>query len=152
MAHAASLLDEGRVSEAREVLEELDSDRARVMLARLIVFTDPEKALDLVSSIEADEPAVRSIVEAVREVAGRLTSDAAELPPGPGRNVFQSVLEHLKAGKLDAAALDLISLLQSDRFYDDDAARKLGIALFTILGSDDPVTRKHRRTFDMYLY
>jgi len=39
-----------------------------------------------------------------------------------------------------------------DRFYAEDAARRVGLALFTVLGPEHPVSIAKRRLFDMYLY
>jgi putative thioredoxin len=152
LAYAASLVGEGRFSEARALLEDLDSDEAKVLLARMIVFTDPVRASELSASVEAVEFNTRSIVDAVREVASVLAPDASSLPVGPGREAFADVVSHLRSGQFDEAASGIITVLQTDRLYGDDAARKLGIALFTLLGPEDEVTRKHRRMFDMYLY
>lgn len=152
LAQATSLLDQGRVSEAQALLEELDSDDAKLMLAQMIVFTDPTRARALTDSIDSAEPSVRSVVEAIAELAGLLSLEKEELPEGAGRDAFVGVLSQLRSGRFDDAAGGLVSLLQHDRLYGDDAVRRLGVALFTLLGPNDEVTRKHRRLFDMYLY
>lgn len=152
LAHAASLVGEGRFSEAQVLLEDLDGNDARVLLARLIVFTDPVRASDLLVSVEVTDFDTRSIKDAVDEVASVLALDETSLPDGPGRETFSRVVSHLRSGQFDEAASGLISVLKTDRLYGDDAARKLGIALFVLLGPDDAVTQKHRRVFDMYLY
>lgn len=152
LQYATSLIGEGKISEAEEILQDLDSDEARVLLARLIVFTDPERARSLVGSVESADASTRVIVEAIREVASVLAADADSLPEGPGKELFTEVLSRLRSSQFDDAASRIVKLLQSDRYYADDGARKLGIALFTLLGPDHPVTKKHRRTFDMHLY
>ncbi len=152
LAYAACLVGEGRIPEAQALLEDLDSDEAKVLLARLIVFTDPVRASELSASVEASDLNTKSIVDAVREVAAVLALDASSLPVGRGQEAFANVVSLLRSGRFDEAASGIITVLQTDRLYGDDAARKLGIALFTLLGPDDAVTRKHRRMFDMYLY
>jgi putative thioredoxin len=152
LAEATSLVGQGRVSEAQELLEHMDSDEARLLLARLIVFTDPSRAKTLLQSMNSTDAATGMVVDSVREVAEQLATDEESLPDGAGRTLFKDVLAHLKSGKFDEAVSSLVSLLQTDRYYADDAARKLGVALFTLLGPDHPVTQKHRRIFDMYLF
>jgi putative thioredoxin len=152
VAHATSLVGEGRLSEAQALLEDLDSDEARVLLARLIVFTDPDRASNLLVSVRADDFESRSLVESVREIASVLALDQSSMPDGAGKETFTKVITQLRAGQFGDAATGIISVLQNDRMYGDDASRKLGIALFTLLGPDHPVTEKHRRMFDMYLY
>ncbi|MBT6597637.1 MAG: tetratricopeptide repeat protein, partial [Bacteroidetes Order II. Incertae sedis bacterium] len=46
----------------------------------------------------------------------------------------------------------VIEVLKVNRFLLDDGARKLGVALFTVLEDTHPVTASYRRTFDMWLY
>ena len=90
-------------------------------------------------------------IEAVREIAGALQMAESELPDGAGWNDFAEAVTKLKTGELDDAIKLLIEVLKTDRLYLDDAARRLGVALFTVLGPEHPVTTSNRRLFDMYL-
>jgi putative thioredoxin len=152
LAYAASLVGEGRVREARALLEEMETDEARLLLARLIVFTDPDRACALVEASTPSDPTSKGTAEAIIEVAGVLSMGESDFPEGLGKQTFSTIVSDLRSAKFGEVADGLIRLLQEDRLYADDAARKLGIALFTLLGPEDAVTRQKRRIFDMYLY
>lgn len=155
MAGVDSLVEEGRAAEALPLLERIlalepTNPAAAGHMAALLALEDPERALKLADVAMTGEPRFVHIAEAVRTVAGMLAS-----PPdadGTGKEAFSQALDALDGGDPDAAILHLIDVLQKDRFWGDDAARKLGVALFTLLGPEHDVTRAHRRTFDMWLY
>lgn len=154
VATARELIGEGRVDEAVTLLETLSSDsEAAILLASLVVLDDPERALRLVASatdVNGEGERVRAAVDTV----GRsiLEFEAGQLPEGPGRVDYGNAVAFLREGDLKAAIESLMQVLIKERYYGDDAARKLGVALFTLLGDSHPVTRATRRTFDMYLY
>ena len=138
----------------RQVLaQEPGNAQARLLLAQLLAFSNPDEAAALAEGVAA-EPGLVQIQEAIQTIA-RLTHlhhhpDA--LPDEDGKALYLAALDALARRDFDAALTNLIDVLQKNRYYDDDGARKAGIALFTLLGPDHPVTRKHRRTFDMWLY
>jgi putative thioredoxin len=148
------LMRSGRMSEALNILESLQSEpEARLMLASIVVLEDPERALELAVPVAAEDSAAAATKEAVQTVANAIVGgDADDLPEGPGKVDYQSAIAHLKAGDIGGAIQALMQVLLKDRYYADDAARKLGVALFTLLGESHPVAREFRRTFDMYLY
>ena len=45
-----------------------------------------------------------------------------------------------------------LTVVQLDRDYESDGARKLAVALFQTLGEDDPVVQAHRPVFNRSLY
>ena len=139
---------------AISVLEELlagnpNHDRARIRLAQLLATTDLPRATSLVESTHAD-PNLRMVQDAVRTLAETQAVDT--LPAGAGRPQYQAACRAVEAHDYDAALRAVIALLQQDRYYHKDVARRLGVAVFTILGPAHELTRRHRRTFDMWLY
>ena len=122
------------------------AEAARLGLARLVVFEDPARAEALAGGLFAPE------AESVRHLAALLQRDPAGLPEGPARDRYADALAALKAGDFDAALGGFIAVLQRDRAYDDDGARRAAVALFQVLGEDDPVVKKHRPVFNMSLY
>jgi putative thioredoxin len=119
---------------------------ARALLARALVFDDPDRARGLVQNLHTAE------AKAVRTVADALARDAAGLPDGPGRDRTSSALAALQGGRLDAAVEAYLDVIRADRYYDDDGARKAVVALFQTLGEGHPVTKRHRPAFNMSLY
>ncbi|HLT48360.1 MAG TPA: tetratricopeptide repeat protein [Rubricoccaceae bacterium] len=122
------------------------AEEARLGLARLVVFDDPARADQLAAGLFAPE------AEPIRHLAALLQRDAADLPEGPVRDRYADALAALASGDFDAALGGFIAVLQRDRAYDDDGARKAAVALFQVLGEDDPVVKKHRPVFNMSLY
>jgi putative thioredoxin len=122
------------------------ADEARLGLARLVVFEDPASAASLAAGLFAPE------AEPVRTLAALLQRDPAGLPEGPVRDAYAEALRALQAGDFDTALDGFIVVLQRDRAYDDDGARKAAVALFQVLGEDDPVVKQHRPAFNRSLY
>ncbi|PAP76500.1 thioredoxin family protein [Rubrivirga marina] len=119
---------------------------ARTRLARLLVFDDGSRARDLVGDLHTPEG------EAVRTVLDALDRDPAALPDGPAREPVADALRGLQSGDLDATLARLIDAIRADRYYDDDGARKLAVALFQTLGEDHAVSKTHRPAFNTSLY
>ena len=156
LAEARQRLDEGDRGGALEALEAAtaiaaasggtgpDAEAARLLLARLSVFDDPERARELASGLLATE------AEAVLTLADAVTRD--DFPDGDTREPYEAAHRQLARGDVDGALAALVEIVGHDRAYDDDGARKLIVALFQTLGEDDPVVRKHRPVFNRTLY
>jgi putative thioredoxin len=156
---AERALDAGDTAAAIESLEavltkEPDNPKARILLARSIAFDDPARASELAQTAAFVGPSYQQTADAVRELSAWLEAPAhtGELPEEPGRDAYLRAATEARAGAYDAAIEGLIEVLRTNRYFHDDAARKAGVALFTLLGPEHDITRKHRRTFDMWLF
>ena len=150
LARAEALVTEGQRDEARVLLDSADalSDDGRLLLARLLTFSDPDRAAALVDGLfglEAD--AVRTLA---RFMSLPDTPDA--LDDAPVRDDYLAAARALRGGDADTALGSLISLLQRDRAFDDDGARKAAVAIFQVLGEGDPTVQQHRPVFNRSLY
>jgi putative thioredoxin len=159
LARAEARLDEGDEGAAKSLLEdalatEPSLARAQVLLARLVVFEEPERARELAQGAAFAGADGAQIQQSIATIAGALGAEgeASDLPDSPGREGYAEALHSLRRGDFDAAARALTGVLLADRYYHDDAPRKLGVALFTILGPHHPATQTHRRDFDRALY
>ncbi|ARA94906.1 thioredoxin [Rhodothermaceae bacterium RA] len=134
--------------------EEPTNPKAKVLLARILVFRDPDQAEALVDGADFAGPGYVQMAEAVKTLARltRLQQHPDDLPDEPGRDTYRAALDALAERDFDTALARFIEVIQQHRYYDDDGARKACIALFTLLGPTHEITRKHRRTFDMSLY
>ena len=154
LAEAEARLAEGTTVAARALLEsvlesEPDEDTAEaahLLLARLVVFEEPERAAALVQGLIGLE------ADAIRSLADHLQQDPAALPESPVRATYAEGLRALRAEDFDTALSHFIQVIQRDRSYDDDGARKAAVALFQVLGEHDPIVQKHRPLFNMSLY
>ena len=154
-AESALLAGDDELAEAvlREALaKDPNNATASVLMAQLVLFRDPDQALDLVGGASFAGPAYVQTEEAVRTLAPLLQRDTDDLPDEPGREAYTAALDALRRREFDTALAHFIKVIQANRYYDDDGARKACVALFNLLGEDHPITQKHRQTFNMSLY
>lgn len=157
LAEAARLMEAREPDKAAGLLEALlrdepENEAARFRLARLLAFSQPEEAEALVRGLGNSRQHL-AVIEAIRTVA-RMYGEArnpAGLPGGSGRAPYLRALRHMADREYASAIESLIEVLRTSRYYHDDAARKAGVALFTLLGPGHEAARL-RRSFDMWLY
>ncbi len=141
---------------------ELDPKRARIItpLARLLAGKgQTQEALDLLNGLPSSE---RDSAEASALLAQiEFSQQAADLPDR------QTLETRAEAGDLEARlqlanklvaegdyqpAMDqLLAIMQKDRGFQDDIARKTLLKIFDMLG-DDPLVEQYRRKMFNYLY
>ncbi len=159
LSEAETALAEGDAERAerllRRVLEAQPTNpQAQALLAQIRVFDDPEEAARLAAGASTAEPRFLHLAEAVKTIARllRLQQNPDALPDEPGKEAYRAALDALARRDFDTALERFIEVIRMNRYYDDDGSRKACIALFNLLGEQHPVTRRHRRTFDMALY
>lgn len=157
LEQAEALVAAGESAQARDLLNQIlsaepENVAVRVLLARSLVFDEPERAASLVENI--DEPKYSEYLDAVRTFARlhHFSHHTDQLPNGKGREMYERAINSLAARNFDAALAQLIKVIREDRYYDEDGSRKACIALFKLLGEGHPLTLKHRREFSSALY
>lgn len=155
---AREALEEGDTDTARALLEELIAEdssnhEAHVLLARTVMFDEPERALELLDGhvTDAESQQAAEAIETITRLLN-LAGDPSELPEEAGKEPYVEALQALQERDFDRALERFIQVIQRNRYYDDDGARRACVAIFTLLGPQHEVTRKHRRQFDMSLY
>ena len=155
---AEDALELDETDEAKRLLEQVlvmqpTNPTAAGLLAGIEVFSNLDRALELANIAATGEPRFISLSAAIEEVASAKDTQRLDaLKNEGGFTQYRDALEAVREGKPEKALQLLIEVLKVNRYLDDDGARKLGVALFTLLGSAHPVTLKLRRTFDMWLY
>ena len=156
---ALDLLEAGEVARAEALLRQVIEDdprnaQALAILAQVIVFAHPSEAVAFASGASDAEPRLAPYAEVIKTIAHLLERQQAPeiLPEGPARATYQAALNAIAQQDFDTALTHFIDVIRTDRYYDDDGARKACIALFALLGERHPLTQKHRRPFDMALY
>jgi putative thioredoxin len=156
--HAEVLLRDGRTDdaerEARSVLRSLPGhERARTLTAAAILFTDSTAALELVQDLE-EGSTYWERGESVRKIAWILVRSAKpdSFDEKPVKELYLKGIVDLQAQRFGDALQAFIDVIREDRYYDDDGARKICIAIFKYLGEDHPITRDYRRDFGSALY
>lgn len=151
---AEQLLAAGDSAGAQQLLEtvvqhEPQNHKARTLLARLLIFTNPGKAQTLVEGIEEDSEYF-DVADAVRTFAGM--ADKQDLPEDGVKQQYLAAIRKLTANDFAGALEGFIEVIRTNRYYDDDGARKACIAIFKILGEEHEITQTYRREFSRALY
>ncbi len=149
--------DEDQAMALLQQARELDPRRPEVItaLARLLAARgDAEQAEQLLNALPAadrDSPEVAALLaelefaraagdgESVAELTQRLEAD-----PNDSETRFRLAQKLLAEKQYEAAMQQLLTLMQKDREFNDDAARKTLLKVFDMLG-DDPLVAEYRR-------
>lgn len=158
LEQAQKLLSEGQLNRAQQSLQQVlaaepGNEAATVLLAQTLLYSDSQKAVELVSHIEEDSEHFQ-LVETIRTFGNmfRHLQEQNGLPDSPVREQYLKAIRNLQSGDFSPALEGFIEVLQTDRYYDDDGSRKACIAIFKYLGEDHQVTRKYRPAFSSALY
>jgi len=167
LAAAETALAAGDETRALELLQQaraVDPHRPEVIvaLARLQARQgDPEAAESLLRSLPASDresPEVAAMLaelefaraagdgEPVEALEKRLADD-----PDDSEARFRLAQKLLAGQRYEAAMQELLTLMQKDREFQDDAARKTLLKVFDMLG-DDPLVAEYRRKMFNLLY
>jgi putative thioredoxin len=154
---AETLLEDLQFEKARKLLEpvvqrEPGNHKASALLAKALFFTNPDRAVEVVSDIEADSD-YHDLVEAMRvfyDLGQRLAKNA--LPEGAVRDRYIDAAKDILKGDFDRALPTLIDVVREDRYYDDDGPRRVCIGIFKYLGEEHPTTLKYRKEFNRALF
>ncbi len=154
---ALAALDAGDDEQAeallRQVLaEEPRNPQAQILMAQLLVFRDPARAATLTDGAAFAGPAFLQTKDAIQTLARLLQLDPGDLPGEEGRDAYFAARDALARRDFNAALEGFIEVVRTNRYFDDDGARKACVALFNVLGEQHPVTRVHRPAFNMSLY
>lgn len=130
---------------------------ADLVLARLaLTARDPDGAVAHGSAVPASAPeweAAQAVVEAAElarraEAAGNPTELLARIaaePPGTPEDVFALAIHRYLDGEPRAALEDLLGLVERDRRFGDDAARRAMLTIFSLVGVRSELADEFRR-------
>ena len=152
-AELHSQLSQANSVEAVELLEnflELNPNHteARHTLARYLAFSDATRAKELLSDVKMSDPAYDLLedIQSIHEL-GLISDTHDEF----GVELINAGQE-LKKDRFEEAVKRIIEVVKKDKSVYNDLPRRSAIAIFRLLGSQHPVTKKYRRLFDMVLY
>ncbi|MDZ7268542.1 MAG: thioredoxin [candidate division KSB1 bacterium] len=153
---ARAALQSGDHTTARQRLESvLQSDpqnvEARVLLAGLWVATDLDKACQLVHDLPEGTPFSNKI-EAIQTLHRLSHLPASGGEPAADWELYRRGIAAFRTGNYAGALEAWIELVGRNRRLDDDGARKACVAVFTLLGSEHPITQAYHRRFTSALY
>ena len=162
---ANALVQAGQVDDALSLIEQARANdpgnpRVQLAFARLqAVLGDldaAEQALAALPLQEQDNPEVAGIRarlvfdRAIKDAEDEATLDKRlQQSPADSEALYQLAAHRVMAGDYESALERLLQLLQKDREYGEDAARKGMLAVFEILGgTGDLVARYRNRMFN----
>ena len=122
---------------------------AKPELARLIVFEDPERAYSLVKDFQEDSPHYL-MSDSIKTIHDFLM--LAELNDSIVKENILTAQAALFSKDFEKAMEQLIFALQQNKAYMNELARRMCVAIFTVLGNTHEVSQAFRRRFDMSLY
>lgn len=123
-------------------------EEARHLLAKAWAFIDTSQGLELLRDIKMAHPHYSTLqdLQAIAELSAVDESESeGALKP------LREAARQLSAENIDGAAQSIIEAVSIDKEVLNELPRRAGVALFRLLGDQDPVSKKHRRTFDMWL-
>ena len=128
------LLQAGRTGDARQLLDKLPANLRQDDEIKAVA-----NALEFAAIVQDAPPAT--------ELAQRLKQD-----PDDSRARFQLAAYMVMDGRHEQAMDQLLYIMQHDRGFDDDAARKTLIRIFELLGNQGPLVQKYRQKMAAALY
>jgi putative thioredoxin len=166
-AQAAALLEqEGKGSEARTLYQEIlgaDPNHAKALLGmgRLLMDEGNNQAalahLDKISLVADERKEADRLIARVKLAEGGAQDDAAlqaKVKAEPNNLEARFELAQALAGmeKYEEALTEFLTIVKTDRGFQDDGARKAMVQIFEVLGSDHPLTDRFRSELASVLF
>ncbi len=157
LEEARSLLATRRWAEAEEAFEQFyqsdDTSAAAALglLKALLMQGKGSEALKLLDRFPAgSEWATAETFKPLAKLLVEIEQESGELDPLSAR--LHQAIRLIARGNLPAAMDGLIGIMREEKRYRDDLPRKLMLALFSLLGDDDPVTQEYRQELASVLF
>jgi putative thioredoxin len=168
LIRAKGLLAAGDIDAGAALIEQVraaDPEHKRLPIAEAQVkaaLGDAAAAAELLQRIPvdlADDPevaALRSQLDFAVVLAGAPPAHACEArvesDPNDSEARYQLAAHQVIAGDYEAALENLMTLMQKDRAYGDDAARKGMLRIFDLLGGSGDLVSRYRARLSRALY
>ncbi|MGB7931146.1 MAG: tetratricopeptide repeat protein [Gammaproteobacteria bacterium] len=152
---------QGRTEEAITMLrkaQEADPENNRVQFSLIRLYLDVGHLGEAESLLEALPWAIQEEAEARKLRAlldfARIAEDAAPIAeleqqrgnqPGDSQTRYRLAARYVLADRPQEAMDELLTIIQNDRSFGEDAARKGLLAVFELLGDEDELVATYRR-------
>lgn len=156
LARLDAMTEAGRREEARAGMEALlvgsPGDPAlRYRLARLLVFVDPARALELVERLDPPNGVTVDAVESIRSLS-RLVMEVEAGGEGGRADELAGAVALLRKGEVEGALEAFLAMIRERGSGADPRIRQASVALFHHLGHEHPTTIRFRGAFARALY
>lgn len=163
---AAELEDAGKISDAKALYEailEADPNHAKALLGMgRVAMSEGNQAaaleyLDKISLVAEERKEADRLIARLKLQGGSAQNEAAlreKIKSEPDNLAARFELAQALAGleKYEEALNEFLTIVKTDRAFQDDGARKAMIQIFEVLGSDDPLTDKYRSELAKVLF
>lgn len=151
---AKKLISISSYKEAERLLRDLNKEEPgnseiKILLARTLLFSEPETAEKLAMDSESDLE-YSELVDSIKIISHLFSLNGINSSGAAGE--YKSAIEDLKEQRFDSALEKFIKVIKTNRTLDNDGARKACIAIFKFLGEENEITLRHRRDFGSALY
>ncbi len=158
LARAQALLAARKWAEAeqafRDLLAKQEGNGAVILglIRSLLMQGNGREALDLINDFPSSDEWV--VAEKLKPLAELLAEVETREPPEDDLLVAElyQAGRLIGRGNLEAAMDGLIEILRQDKRYRDGLPHKVMLALFALLGDDDPVTRRYQQELASVLF
>ena len=163
---AQALEEEGKTAEAKALYQtilESDPNHAKALLGLgRLAMNEGDSAtalehLDKVPIVADERKEADRLIARLNLQAGGVANEAAlreKVKAEPNNIAARFELAQALAGaeKYEEALNEFLTIVKTDREFQDDGARKAIIQIFEVLGSDDPLTDKYRSELAKVLF
>lgn len=125
---------------------------AQIALAYEIVWTQPQRALELVKEVGEYDKWNDAAADIRNFAALMQLSLPDEEAQNPAAQYLMEAKQAQEAQNPESAIVAVIESVAANKNYHNQFARKLAISYFRTWGFDHPLTRKYRHRFDRILY
>ena len=127
-----------KVDTAEVLIALNEPDKARTLLDALSPLADSERVGALRAKLQF--ASANGDADSADELQARVAHDAGDLDAR-----LRLARLHAARNDYEPALEQLLEVTRRDRKFGDDAGRKTMLAIFSLLGSDDPLTTRYRR-------
>lgn len=121
-------------------------------LGRVLTLQADVEARAVLQQIRAGTPEYTA-AQALLQLGDFLgAADPSSVEPSDSQGRWQQAAQHARVGEWNEALRLLLSIVQRDRAFGDDAARRTMLAIFTLLGERDPLVARYRQQLASALF
>ena len=159
------LVAQGERQQAISMLQQVISDEPQnfglhVELSDLLIIEgDGDEARQILEALPADTPGIDKPMSrlAFIDQAGELDGlealrAASESDPSDLQARFNLSIRLIVEDQVEAALIELLSIMQADKEWEEELARKTMISVFKMLGKGDELATRYRRKMFTFLH
>ncbi|MEM8899260.1 MAG: thioredoxin [Bacteroidota bacterium] len=151
--HIKTQLVEGHREQAMQELETFltqhpEHEEAKVIMAKEVLFTHPQKAVSLVENISLTSP----FFETKEDISFLTELLCFQGDESNAAQKLEAAREAVKKKEWEEALTSLIDSIMINKAYENELGRRATISIFHYLGEQHSISKAYRPKFSMALY